>query len=429
MSENKSKLITLLNVFKSAFRVVIIFLIIFSPSIPYFYNGTIVAFFACLSLVVTSNKNFNRFLFILRQKYILYILIAPLLIAFISLAITAFHAEFDLTIIKTLINQSFTVFVIVLSLSVFLDDDSNLLYIHKLLWIAFLIQTISLFIAFVDPSYKEIVRSLQPISFREKDGYRGGIRTLTISSSGFFGLGITYGLMYILYVKYIIDNNRYTIVNYFIYFLLIVSSFFIARTAFIGILISILMLLIYSPSFKKQIILISKITFVISVVIGALIVNNPEMFDSFFTYVVPYAFEMFISKGETTSTNTLMSMWHIPITAKEYLIGTGKYSAPNGAYYGGSDVGYIRNVLFGGITYFAVFLLHQLILLYIPLKYSFCKVIKNYTFYFILLGYILILHLKGETLGFAIAFHSLLYFYLIPIFYFNRIETNDIYED
>lgn len=406
------------------FSILLIFLVVFSPSIPFFYNGTILAFIISLPFIFSSNKLINRLFYLLRQKYILYIIIAPLVIAGVSIGITAFHNVFDFFIIKTLINQSITVITIVFVLAFAMKDEFTEINIHRFLWSAFLLQTISIFIALVVPEYKEFVRMLQPDSFRKMDSYRGGIRTLTIASSGFFGLGITYGLLYILYVKYLLDNRISSTLSYVVYILFCISTFFIARTGFIGMFISIVMLLFYSRDIKRLFLLFLKVLFALVLLFFmVLIFIDNETINLFYKFVMPFAFEMFVSKGgsfETTSTNTLIHMWHVGLNWDSLLVGTGRYVNSDGSYYMHTDVGYIRNILFGGVPYFLILLFHQIYLTFSFLKFSCMDYIKQNVFLFILISYMLILHLKGEVVGFALAFLSLLYFYLIPMFYYRK---------
>ncbi|MDC5608060.1 hypothetical protein OIN69_17215, partial [Acinetobacter baumannii] len=81
----------------------------------------------------------------------------------------------------------------------------------------------------------------------------------------------------------------------------------------------------------------------------------------------------------------LKSMFYFP-SEFTLLWGDGKYEAPNGAYYGNTDVGYMRNILFGGVGFLLLLLA------------NFFSIFSNVKFNFLILGVIfisLLLHFKG----------------------------------
>ena len=84
--------------------------------------------------------------------------------------------------------------------------------------------------------------------------------------------------------------------------------------------------------------------------------------------ILPYAFEFLYSMGdsgemETASTNRLQEMWQTDFTARELLVGTGRYTNPDGSFYKHVDPGILRHMLFMGLVGYGVLIVYQLILL------------------------------------------------------------------
>ncbi|UVQ57851.1 hypothetical protein NXY18_13610 [Bacteroides faecis] len=149
----------------------------------------------------------------------------------------------------------------------------------------------------------------------------------------------------------------------------------------------------------------------------------PDFYAFLEEQVFPYAFEFLYSKSksgqiETASTNHLMEMWNRDFNYVEFLIGSGRYSYENGAYYMHVDPGILRHTLFMGIGGYLCLLFYQLILL------PFWKMDKDTRFYYVLIFvYLFVMDFKGCTIGtnkFAFAASLLLSFS-----YFNLSSSSD----
>lgn len=72
--------------------------------------------------------------------------------------------------------------------------------------------------------------------------------------------------------------------------------------------------------------------------------------------VFAYAFQIFYNYKDsgsfsTSSSDRVAEMWQISIGFFTYLLGDGRFSNPDGTYYGKIDVGYLRQILYGGIAF------------------------------------------------------------------------------
>ena len=91
---------------------------------------------------------------------------------------------------------------------------------------------------------------------------------------------------------------------------------------------------------------------------------------------------------------------YFPVEEKTFLIGDGKYTNEDGSYYMYTDAGYMRNILYFGILGFIFLFLYQISF--------FIWDYKNLFINFIILIYILIMHVKGDVLAFSIILQNML---------------------
>ena len=96
----------------------------------------------------------------------------------------------------------------------------------------------------------------------------------------------------------------------------------------------------------------------------------------------------------------------------------------DGSYYKQTDVGYLRNILFGGIFFFLLLLIYQMYMLLIPFRKK-GKISKNDKLFFIIIvSFLLITHAKGEVIGFSKTLIISIFLYLLPIYFYNRKNEN-----
>ena len=108
-------------------------------------------------------------------------------------------------------------------------------YINNLMFKVFFIQSIIILISYFNSDFHSFVQLFQTEIMIEKANSWGGIRTFMLASTAFFGLGVAYGLIYILFVyEKFIKNNEYTYKNIIFIGIIFIGGLFIARTMFIG---------------------------------------------------------------------------------------------------------------------------------------------------------------------------------------------------
>lgn len=355
------------------------------------------------------------------------------------LIVTIIHSTMDFSYAKNYVSQfiQLTIVIFVSSYIFFKHPDPKASYIEYaekiIVWI-FLVQSIIEIIAFLIPEFASLVHLTYDDKTLKKiyEGY-GGIRGLALAGSPGWGLAVGFGLSFLFYTKAYIINKKLTFITVLMAIILVVGTFFAGRSGFVG---AILGVIYYC--FSKGNLLLKFKNFIYGIILFFLTVIAIYLLFPSFTHllvekVFPFVFE-FYYKYETTgiiqtsSTNTLLNMWSIPISENTYIYGTGLFTDPiKGTYYMETDVGYIRNLLFGGIFWvIMVIIYHLYINCFIFLR---SKMIDSNTKLFILFLtlYALILEAKAMTIGYNKYIFIILSFYFISLIYeTKKIKINAI---
>ena len=289
-------------------------------------------------------------------------------------------------------------------------------------WI-FVVQTFIQCIVVSNPTLSELILYFNKFQPDDVVGAGSMIRGKALSAATTYHLSLVYGIGFIIYVKEFL-SQKISLTYVFIGLLIFVGIFFAGRTGFVGVAIGLFAFIVSNKVKTSRKI---KFAFQLLIVLFATIFMLSFILPDFYAFleeqVFPYAFEFLYSKSksgqiETASTNHLMEMWNRDFNYVEFLIGSGRYSYENGAYYMHVDPGILRHTLFMGIGGYLCLLFYQLILL------PFLKMDKDTRFYYVLIFiYLLVMDFKGCTIGtnkFAFATSLLLSFS-----YFNLSSSLD----
>lgn len=413
---------------KYIYHFLLIFLVIFAPKIPFIYNGAFLAGIVSGVDIMLNPRSKKRLLFLLRYKYTFYMVLWPLFLTVVSLFIVSLHGTYDLSILRTFIGQALYFVIVILVFSVVYNrNHPDEYYVHKLIFSVFAVQTIIILVAFLSPRFLNFVQLFQSSYIVAHSDSRFGIRTLMLATTAYFGLGLAYGFVFIIYFRSILVEKKKSFVAILMIGLFFVGTLFVARTGLVGFVIGIGFFFFSKNKMRRKLsFLINSLIFVAFFAVLIYIIVPSAITKKFNKEVAPFAFSMFMRQDfQTHSTNQLIQMWHVEIEPGTYLVGTGHYMNHDGSYYKHTDVGYIRNILFGGVGFFLILLIYQIYMLSIPLRRSLSQGNKDDWFFFLtIIGYLLITHAKGQVLGFSKTLMITLFFYLLPIFYYNKKREN-----
>jgi hypothetical protein len=379
-------------------------------------------------------SKFRHFLTLIKRKFIALIFLTLLAIIAISLIPSLLHFTFDFTIVKAFVLQLSILFsgiyaypIIKLS---FKKDSNEFHYFLQLIIIVFFIQSIIEILAFTLPGIADIIHLFQKDSVASKD--MGGLRALALAGNPFFDLAAAFGLIYILFFRYLIDVDKSSpsFFNIIILGGLFFGTFFAGRTGFVGLLMALLYYLFsFTPPLKKILGLLKLLSFFILTSLLIFLVLPSDVKQMIETKLLPFAFEFwynYMETGDVTTKSTEnLSEMYFPIPIETFFWGDGRYSNADGSYYKYTDAGYMRQILYYGLLGPLILVLYQLQFIWQPIKLSAKKLLfkfdisafNNLFFFIIVLIYLLILNYKGEVIGFLSNIQVILLWVQISYYY------------
>ena len=356
----------------------------------------------------------EKVLNILNDKRIHSIIITILLIIVYSSLNTILLGERDFSYITTLVHQIISAMIGVLTISYLLYRKANII---ESVILSFAAQGLIQFFSMMNANFRTATNVFRPEnSIIIGQWSYSGIRGLAISGSAFFGLAVSYGLIYIIwacnYNKIFIKKTL--IFRLALWAIILFGGMSAGRTSLIGFVLAFMVLIA-----KNQIIARKSKGYYLSVIIVLCLVDNsgflqlPQV-----THLTNYVTEFF-RNGKTTSSDELFHEMYFHINPSTLILGDGRYVGHDGAYYLHTDAGYMRAILYFGIP-------GLLSLLYLQTRYlRFDNSIYKNSSWLILL-YILIVQIKGEVLGFSIMAQSILIVYLYHTYEnSDAIKTNN----
>lgn len=348
----------------------------------------------------------------------LYLFIIIFLI--LSALLTVFHAVLDFTYLKNFLSQLIQFTIILLFVYLFVSCSNSvkdaLSGLQRLIINVFIVQSIIQLLAFVSSEFASFIHVFykKEVILHLYDGYSGA-RGLALTGAPGWGVSVGYAVAFMFYVKeYLIESREYSLKSVVIALLLIAGMFFSGRSAFLGVIVGGVYFLFCARNGRVK--FIFKSLFIVGVVVLASILIFPDLIKLLYTKSFPFVFEFvfkYQNSGtfETGSTNRLLQMWQVPITYSELLFGTGRLESEQGGYYLGTDVGYLRNILYGGLIW--MFLMFLFFLVFSGAFYSWIKQDKDAIFYFFVVVLALVFEAKAMTVGYNKYIFTILLVYFI----------------
>lgn len=141
------------------------------------------------------------------------------------------HFTGEMNYAKIMFGQ-FVQYILALVLLAFLISKKRIAKVEDYIIIAYFIQSVIELVALFIPSFAV---ALLPFSRAEEiyEGY-GGVRALALSSGVGWNLALSFGLVYILIAKRILCSKTVNILDYIVYVLIVVGTFFAGRTGFVA---------------------------------------------------------------------------------------------------------------------------------------------------------------------------------------------------
>lgn len=349
----------------------------------------------------------------------------------VNIVISIVHSTFDLSYSKNLISQIVQIMMIVFVIGyIFYDykEDTYTEYLGYLIVWAFLTQAVVEIFAFIVPAFASVVHLTYKAEKVENlyEGYEG-VRGLALTGSPGWGLAVGFGLAFLFFFKLYFVNKKVTLFTVMLGLILVLGTFFAGRSAFVGAILG----FVYYMISKGRIFLKLRNVFfgIILLIVCALIIYFlfPDFSELLVERVFPFVFEFYYNYqfngiAQTGSTNMLKEMWSISISPTTYFIGDGMFTdSLTGKYYMSTDVGYLRNLLFGGFFWTALVISYHFYLSSTDILFNKKVNFNEKLFIIFLLLYMLILEAKAMSLGYnKYAFIILVSYFIAWIYEINN---------
>jgi hypothetical protein len=263
-------------------------------------------------------------------------------------------------------------FALVFALPLLIDSDKPDAFEQAMAIICyvFTLQGCIQLIAFCIPAVGDFIIKMKPLDYQAyfERNPELSFRGYSITGSPFFELPCGFGVAFILFFRILyIENQQYIkrYAKYILFALLLWGSMLSGRTAFVGLGLSLLMILFFTKKGSSlwlkilQFVLVFGIFFTIAVNFFVPSFDKKNVLDE----VLSFSFEFYYSyeeEGELSTVSTEGLKYHyFPLSFETILHGDGRYLASQGGYYKGTDAGYMRMLLYGGIPFFICLLIYQ----------------------------------------------------------------------
>jgi len=360
---------------KFFFKIVILFLIIFSWRIPYLYNTVFLAILITTIYYIFNNKTIPFTYFFQRHNAV--ILIGTVAIAFIIFIITLFHGT---DIFCNIQKRMWVVFAMLWALIYIMPlliegkESTAFEEICVIICYVFAIQGLIHLTAYLYEPLGDFLFDMKPEGIKEKVlNARFNVarfRLYCLSGIVFVELVAAYGVAFILFFRLQISNSNHLYLRgwlrYAVLFFMIMGTSLAGRTGFVGLGLGLLYWFFFS---NKQILIFLEQNFknIILVVIAIVLAYNFLLTSTqrrmFNEEVFPFAFEWYFNYEEYGTLNVRS----LEATEKHYyylndetlLKGHGETFERASFIYPPSDAGYMNNLIFGGIPYLVCLIIYQ----------------------------------------------------------------------
>lgn len=380
------------DIFFNIISTFFLFLLIFDLKIVGSLGSSFIVLLVCCFFLIINHKKYTQnihdiLVFFSKFLIIYFIFFTYILIRFL------FSDLDDISYLLTTLKTTSILLASLFYLSIF--GRSNL---SKNLFFVFLIASLICLFFGTFPNLKFLI---YPFKYGDdiENALIGGneYRDAFLAGSSYFGISSLYGLAFSYLLMYCLEKRENL---YYLYLgIIAIAGIFAGRVAIICYLIAVLYFLIFKRKFK---VLIFSILFFVLFLIALNFVPAFEAVKVWFN-------EMFANKsvGESESVTQFKDVLRLPENQFTLLFGDARYGNSSN-YYGGSDSGFIRNILFGGLLYLSILL--------ITLLSIFDKVLKK-SFSLLLILISCFLHFKGVFIFNNPGFFGVL---LIVVFILNQ---------
>jgi hypothetical protein len=418
---------------------IMIFLFIFNISFTFLPFGTGKIFSILGFFILFMHISLRRRLIFVKNDEVRFFLKYSIVLLLVSMIIAIIHRTFDFEV-----SYAYFLFIVehllgALSIVYFAKKFNKLSidFILRRINYAITLQSFIVILMLVNEPFKLRIYSILSMGDvlynmgLRYDGIRGlGVAANTTYELSFvLSLGLIITVYFINYSKNIFDLIKLSLT----YMLILAATLTVARTGWIGVIISLFLILhgkvsryhFMRFSIKKVKFMLATIAITLTAFVFISFIGN-NIVILIKEKIIPFVFEMLINlfnegSFEAGSTDVLREMY-FSIPFKTFIIGDGRYISETGSgYYMSTDAGYMRQFLFGGL--FSIVLYVFYFKIFNRIKKN-LKIIENQTLSFFIsfiAMYYFIVHVKGDLfMGGNMSIKTIVIIYLFSSFEKDR---------
>jgi len=402
----------------------LLFSSLYAFNLPIIGNSSHWSFILIILSLLLVDNSYSNLKLLMKHSFFYSPLFVLCIASFLSFLIPISYLTFDLSMLKTWINNLFSYIAMVILACVYCSySNKNNKNVFFIIFIIFIAQAIIIWLMLAIPSLRELIQAItKSTATMDRMEEYGGVRGLGFTSFAAFGLTVIMGLLGLLLQYYFAVHKKHTslVLKIFLFFITFIASISAGRSAVAGFVLGSVFYYfnLGIGRFIKGLIKVLIYCLVLLTPIILYILSQPELADIAIKYY-QYAFRflhLYFTDGYVgrTSLATLDTMY-FPLTEKQILMGEGLYTGFDGGYYLHTDPGFMRFTLFFGI-FPSLFL--YISFLYIMFSYylfnrHYVKQIGVLIFTVICLSFVY--HYKGELIMFNVSYMKIIYFVFISI--------------
>ncbi len=401
----------------------LLFSSIYAFNLPLIGNSSHWSFILIIVSLLFVNNSFSNFKLLLKCRFFYDPLLVLIIICLLSFIIPVIYLTFDLSMLKTWINNILAYIAMAVLASVYSSYKQSYKDIFSMIFWVFIIQALIIWLMLAIPSLRETIQVItKSAATMERMDQYGGIRGLGFTSFAAFGLTVIMGILGLLLNYYfaIYKKNSSLSIKIIIFFITFIAAISAGRSAAAGFILGCafyyfnLGLVMFTKGSVKVVLY----CFILLVPIILYILSQPELTDVIIKYY-QYAFRfihVYFTEGKIgrTSLATLDTMYFF-LSEQQMLFGDGMYTGTNGGYYLHTDPGFMRFTLFFGIfpSLFLYFSFIYIMFGYYLFNRNHVKQLSILIISIIFLSFVY--HYKGELIMFNVSYMKIIYFVFISI--------------
>lgn len=281
---------------------------------------------------------------------------AHLALVLVTILTTVIYFQFDFSLSSKVIS-SFILFPVSYIL---FEKVSNKIDIDIAIVYCFVIQSILILLSLISESFYNLTEPFRNVSEQNMESY-GRLRGNAICGYQFFGIASMYSLVLLYFILYV-ERFKYKIP---ILILLLIGAVLSGRFSVVGLMVGLFFFVLKNFKGQSRFKLLGYLFLFISILLLAIKgiyyfadkVDDPIMSKVVNHYLVqPLDSVIEEGKFESSSTDRLDEMYKSQDIKPYLFLGSGKYTNPDGTYFGHVDAGYLRTLGYYGVFGFLILL-------------------------------------------------------------------------